>query len=227
MTYKIPISEALTLITDFILHPQLSAVAKGMGLGGTFTKSTFLQFTDDRSESLLLWYCFQRPVDESEQEKLLIALENHPVIIPDENPPKPSPLQIISSDHFLFDGQGTSAGVTDFFENQSIRVPIIDITINRILTRVWMYDFIEDFPPGRLNPFNNNTYAYINNTTNFEIQAFIKQSDEIAAVRYFFGFDDKAINKIKVIFVPVDAAGKNITRFADGSEPYYLDRAQP
>lgn len=227
MSHRISPTKALALITDFVLHPTLSGISQTMGLGGTFTKTVFDKFTANETKDLLFWFCY-RKAEGAITAKLFIALEPEPTAVnPGSLPNAPIANTLtITTDHFNYSGSISAKGVESFFCSQS-GIQNSDSNISKSEVSNFCGAFVTLFPSGSNNPYNSSQLGYIQNYPNKDLADFITQSNEIAGVRYFFGFDADETNKIKVIFVPIDAQGKNILKFSNGSTPFYLDREEP
>jgi len=222
MSHQISPTKALAMIIDFIQNPQLNSIALNAGIGGGLTLDVFNKFASNDGKSLVLWFCYNQA-----NNKFLIALEPDPVTIdPSSLPRTPDAANLLTtSDHVVYSGSLSAGDIEEFFVDQS-GLPAMDDTMTNANVISEISSFLSDFPDRNGNPFNSTGLGYIEND-NDEVLNFITQSSDIAGVRYYFGLDAATNNKIKVIFVPIDAQGKNILKFSNGNTPFYLDREEP
>lgn len=219
--HQISFDSAALLISDLYTIPALGNLATTYALGGTFSVNSFNVGKD--SSGVMMWSCFKPgPAPE-----LFLALERLKQYDSDSLPTAPVS-KILSRPDFTFrdnNPQHDAPAIRQYLETQVISkngsTPIDEATVVR---HIHSFDSLQATLPKK---YNAHPFSYFQRNDDGVFEKFLDQARPNGFVRYYFGYEEKEIpNKIRVILVAVDAAGKNIINTKSGSA-VILEKAAP
>lgn len=210
--HQIPFDSAALLISDLFNIPALSNLATTYALGGTFPVNQFNVGKD--SSGVILWSCFKP----GPKPGLFLALE-HLKEYDIKNPPTTPLSKILAQPEFTFkdnNPQHDAPAVEQYLETQIISKNGSTPIDNAIVVKhIHSFDSLLGTLPEKYNAY---PFSYFQRNDDGVFEKFLDQARPNGFVRYYFGYDEKEIpNKIRVILVAVDAAGKNIVKTEAGS----------
>ena len=208
--FKISLQEAAWYVYSFLRNPELGRLAKEEALGGTITKAGLLRALPLKFKGAMGWFCRNMKKD-PRFPPLFIAFEKGEYDIGQVPPvPKTDPL-IYPIETFTFSSDLSEENVRNmiFNDQRSFTDPDGEIY------QVDLLDFINRLPIDPMGqPYNRYACSFFETEIDSDLRNFLS-TPGLAAVRYYFGYNDSDIyhnlsNRIRVIFIGVDAQGKNI-----------------
>jgi hypothetical protein len=208
--HQIPFDSAALLISDLFKMPALSNMVTTYALGGTFPVNDFNIGKD--SSGVILWSCFKP----GPKPELFLALERLHKYDTTNVPPAPLN-KILTRPEFTFkdsNPQHNAPAIERYLETQVIpnngSKPIDNATVAQ---HIHSFDSLQKTMPEK---YNARPFSYFQRNDDGIFEKFLDQARPNGFVRYYFGYETKVPNKIRVILVAVDSAGRNIIRTASG-----------
>lgn len=213
-SHKIPFDSAALLVSDALNNASLNKVLTSYSFGGTFPVKLFRVSPD--SSGIILWSCYKG----GKKPEFYLALEQLKSYDTTNLPKAPTSKNLMRP-QFLFKNTMarpyTTPAVKKFIENQVIpRNGATSIDNASVVKNINSFDsLMAAMPDGSGKKYNEHPFSYFRESTDGTFSKFLDQAGANGFVRYYFAFDEKEKpNRIRVILVAVDAAGKNITRTA-------------
>lgn len=219
--HRISFDSAAMLISDLYKVPSLENLASTYALGGTFPVSQFNVGKD--SSGVILWFCFKAGTS----PELFLALERlkeYDI----KNPPKEPVSKVLAKPDFTFkdsDPQHDVPAIERYLESQvstkNASGPIDNATVVR---HIHSFDSLQATLPEKYNTY---PFSYFQRNDDGVFEKFLDQARPNGFVRYYLGYNEKEIpNKIRVVLIAVDAAGRNIINM-DEETAVILEKATP
>lgn len=231
-SHKIPFDSAALLVSNAFNMASVNKILSSYTFGGTFPAKLFRVSPD--SSGIILWSCFKG----GKQPEYFLALEqlksydvyNLPKAPTSKNLAKPLSL-FKNADANL----STAPAAKTFIENHAIaRNGATSIDNATVVRNIKSFDSLMAATPDRNGKkYNEHPFAYFRESTDGVFSKFLDQAGPNGFVRYYFAYDEtEKPNRIRVVLVAVDAAGKNITRAsANGrtseDEALFLQKSVP
>ena len=204
--HQITYDSARSLIYEFL--KQVTDAGETIGLGGTIAREDLYAQASTRVPGTIGWYCFNFEDRISSLPSFFMAFETNAV----DYEPTPSScineVLYFSGSAFTYNGEVSPQGVDYFLQSQE-QIPGTTSDISDDDVELCMDYFLGNYPAGERNPYAESCCAFFNAD---ELNEFLNQSENYPYVRYLLGFDDSHPNqKIRLILMPVDANGYNVT----------------
>ena len=209
-SFKISLDEAAYLILSFLREPKLNNLAVNEAIGGTVSKGAIKNEAGFLYLGTMGWFC-RKDSNAGEFPKLFMAFEDGSYEIakvPEE--PVSATLKCPAST-FTYKKGVNEEDVLWMLRNDSYPLePDLDIP------KSVMMNLTGKLPKDDHGvPYNKFACSFFENRgeLNKDMQEFL-DTPNLEGVRYYFGYDTSyshaRSNRIRVIFVGVDASGKNI-----------------
>jgi len=216
MSHFIKFNDAVTLVSNFVNNAVLGQIATDKALGGTIDKNSFQnQVPVQGFESgKMAWFCWDEN-NEPAHHPFFLAFEQFDKFTDNPFPDEPEHDNLqIAAEQFTY-SQGQDVAKMLQTQSQSLANPI-----NKDISKSDAIPFINyfgtSFPASSSNtPFNQESFCFINSEIpqgeeKSEWEEFVTQPD-LVAIRYYFGLDESStVNKIRIIYIGVDANGRNM-----------------
>jgi hypothetical protein len=231
-SHKIPFDSAALLVADALNNTALNKLLTSYSFGGTFPVKLFRVSPD--SSGIILWSCFKG----GKKPEFYLAIEQLKSY-DTTNLPKAPTSKTLMRPQFLFKNAMskpyTTPAVKRFIENQIIpKNGATSIDNASVVKNISSFDsLMAAMPDGSGKKYNEHPFSYFRESTDGTFSKFLDQAGANGFVRYYFAFDEKEKpNRIRVILVAVDAAGKNITKTAataatSGGDALILQKSIP
>lgn len=222
--YKISLKDTVWLIYAFLKQKPLQEIARNEAIGGTIGKDFFDGNKIVDYIGTMGWFC--RNQENENFPKFFLAFETgnyNPLNVP--RVPQSDNLNF-PNHTFVFESQYevTEAGIYSMLENLQFKWKN-----DGQITKKEVKSFVKSKPRDiRGKKYNNYRCNFFENSATVlnDIDEFLK-NEEIEAIRYFYGYDDRDLNhynsnRIRVILMGVDKDGKNILPVDTVKETYSL-----
>ncbi|WP_026968053.1 hypothetical protein [Algoriphagus terrigena] len=206
-TYKISLNDAANLILAFLKEPALKELAISEAIGGTVSRSAiekhYLLF-----KGCMGWYC-RNLTGDTAFPKLFMAFEDGEYEVA-KVPSSPKTEKLTCPENtFVYRRNHDLESIKEM-----LLVDVHNPVVDKEITRSQVNQFTNLLPlDNAKKKYNVFPCSFFENRVNQDMDAFFANRN-VHGVRYYFGYDNSAThqesNRIRVIFVGVDQAGRNI-----------------
>jgi hypothetical protein len=223
----IPIEKAGELISDLLSNsnPKVTDITS-YALGGTFPAKLLRVHPD--SSGVLLWFCFKGGA----KPELFLALEQLKQYDPANLPQLPINPNLTRPQNPFKNTNGTQhspADLVTFLKNHSVKTNT-SIPIKNLLVKKYVESFdslMNQILDGNNKRYNDYNFSFFEENAAKNLKTLVDQAGSNGFVRYYFGFDElEKPNRIRVILVSVNSAGKNITTI-NGQNALIVQKSWP
>ncbi|GAB3219619.1 hypothetical protein J0A67_04795 [Algoriphagus aestuariicola] len=212
MSYTISLNKAANLVLAFLKEPALKELAVTEAIGGTVSKDAIKKYALVFKGSMG-WYC-RNLTGDTAFPKLFMAFEDGEYEVA-KVPSSPKKEELTCPENtFVFERGHDLASVKEMLLTD-VHAPVVDKSITRAEVNQFTNLMPLDSAKKKYNVF---PCSFFENRVNQDMDAFFADPN-VHGVRYYFGYDNSPTyqesNRIRVIFVGVDEAGRNILSVDD------------
>jgi len=205
------------LIYSFLRRQELEQVAKVEAIGGTVSKNSLRNIIgsalEDTYEGAVAWLCRNNDhIPVPGFPSLFLAFESAQYDTRNV-PAMPEDDELITPRNiFKFEGSITETAIKKWLSEHTIDESGKE---DGAISKTQVLKLINKMPNDPLaSPYNRYACGFFETRSSNSVRDFLN-TDGLEAVRYYFGFEDRDAshvlsNRIRLIFVGVDGAGKNI-----------------
>lgn len=235
---KIHPDTAAKLVSNYLLHSDLTKIFKHRYLGGTIQKKYFQ--VDTANSGIIFWFCYRT----CKNPEFFLALEQLKTwsTINAQLPSEPaSDSLIITKNMISHTGISlTQNGVKKHLFEHRQKGNDVEF-ISKKLVQAYIHNFdsiMKSHMDKKERKYCNYNFSYCDKSrdydfkksqyvTNTDFQDFLNQTPKDGFIRYYLGFNEhEPENRIRVILFSVDKNGKPITKIGKNN-PIILQKSWP